>query len=1090
MTIMTHAQSLPYLIRSFARLFAVVVICAGCALASAADALLPDGLTAEPGWVTYIGNGNGAEEAQLLQHESILLHRLTTQAEQVNALRQAVQEFDPENRCTVHHWDPAQPLPYADHMVNKLISSIDIPDAELRRVIAPEPRGQAWVKRDGEWIKLTKPMPEGFAEFPAFLADSGNTGVGKDTQVDVPNSLRFIAGGRLHSGLGATTWRVADGIAVVEYNNPVKPREFRRQGYGHYLEARDAFNGTLLWKHFFPTLRGQIAAAKNKPLILDQGLVLYPVPQRGGKIVAFNLNTGEEVQVYEHSFATSEPQFNVHEGVIYTSSANQVRAIDVATGELKWDITHAEGEGLARPTVAADLGLVVMLEAQRYKTVHNRTPSFNMFGGSRYPKVRTTALVAFTLEDGTRAWRTPINESLKNFTRVEPAVGKKFGKVKNDFHSLSYHQGRLFALYACDANHGNPSVVWAVDARTGADLWTAACGPKSHKTRQMFNLFPLEDGTLVTMGHSWARMDQATGDIVAFGDLAGNPRCDTHSATANLITGGFGNYWKMGEDPGNVQFRRSDITRGPCGGRLTPAYGMTYHMGSGCGCFKMIRGRMALQTRSDDAPQPIEQRLLTGPAVDAPLVAHNADAWADYMGRPDRNAWVAHSGPAELQPLWSVDLGDPLPGNSSGPTRDAVDNSFNNGVLTAPVSAKGLVVVANREQHRVYAVELKTGKVRWSYRSEGRLSSPPTLAQGRVVFGDRMGYVHCLDLQSGELAWRFRAAPSPRVLMAYGRIESPWPLHGSLNVVEGVVTAAAGYHGETDGGIYTYGLSLKTGNVLWQEQMKRGERAWTPGRMEKKRTQAPFPTLSFKDPAGAYSKQNGSNYQQTNPINDSPPVANDGVALIGGQLRDAQTGTKWTGTARPTVAFAERFPHLDMESEDRGGPHGSGGWSTRLNGVRIGLPRGGRSRVIRNEKRVFLVMPTFNNKAEWGPTRTFGMHCYGVDADDMQDRFHPKTAKINFFVPGMHAFDSFIAGGQVAYAAAQGHAGEGERTSARRRKSQAVSGRLVTLDLESGKASPILELESAVINNGLAIAQGRLIASCEDGTLRLFGDGE
>ena len=41
--------------------------------------------------------------------------------------------------------------------------------------------------------------------------------------------------------------------------------------------------------------------------------------------------------------------------------------------------------------------------------------------------------------------------------------------------------------------------------------------------------------------------------------------------------------------------------------------------------------------------------------------------------------------------------------------------------------------------------------------------------------------------------------------MAYGQLESPWPVYGSVLVQKGTVFFAAGRHSDADGGIYFTG---------------------------------------------------------------------------------------------------------------------------------------------------------------------------------------------------------------------------------------------------------------------------------------------
>jgi len=125
--------------------------------------------------------------------------------------------------------------------------------------------------------------------------------------------------------------------------------------------------------------------------------------------------------------------------------------------------------------------------------------------------------------------------------------------------------------------------------------------------------------------------------------------------------------------------------------------------------------------------------------------------------------------------------------------------------------ADGEVLVAQVDAHTVHALDADSGKRLWSYTEDGPVDSPPSFARGRVVFGCRDGWVYCLRASDGALAWRLRAAPEDRLLSADNRIESVWPVHGSVLVWEGLVWFAAGRSSYLDGGIRLYGLELASG---------------------------------------------------------------------------------------------------------------------------------------------------------------------------------------------------------------------------------------------------------------------------------------
>jgi hypothetical protein len=76
------------------------------------------------------------------------------------------------------------------------------------------------------------------------------------------------------------------------------------------------------------------------------------------------------------------------------------------------------------------------------------------------------------------------------------------------------------------------------------------------------------------------------------------------------------------------------------------------------------------------------------------------------------------------------------------------------------------------------------------------------------LFGSADGRVYCLRLADGELIWRFIAAPADLRAVAEDRVESLWPVHGSILVPNGVAYCSAGRSTWLDGGIYLYGLEV------------------------------------------------------------------------------------------------------------------------------------------------------------------------------------------------------------------------------------------------------------------------------------------
>ena len=72
--------------------------------------------------------------------------------------------------------------------------------------------------------------------------------------------------------------------------------------------------------------------------------------------------------------------------------------------------------------------------------------------------------------------------------------------------------------------------------------------------------------------------------------------------------------------------------------------------------------------------------------------------------------------------------------------------------------------------------------VDWRVKLDGALTAP-VAAGGRLFVARSDAHtVYALDMASGELVWRFLAAPTDRRVACFDQIESAWPVHGSVLV--------------------------------------------------------------------------------------------------------------------------------------------------------------------------------------------------------------------------------------------------------------------------------------------------------------------
>lgn len=156
-----------------------------------------------------------------------------------------------------------------------------------------------------------------------------------------------------------------------------------------------------------------------------------------------------------------------------------------------------------------------------------------------------------------------------------------------------------------------------------------------------------------------------------------------------------------------------------------------------------------------------------------------------------------------------------------------------------------------------------------------------------------------------------------------------------------------------------------------------------------------------------------------------------------------------------------------------------------LNGTKIPGFRSGR-RAIHNDKHA-LIAPSA------GGHRT-GPELYLINASDVRKSEPKGRMPIATAIKTVGAgADSLVAGGKTAFVASEGnltkpwgHDGKQTRPRPRWRKGEAIPAHLEAFSLPDGKRLGHVGLDSAVTNNRLAVAGGRLYSVHEDGTIRCW----
>ncbi len=133
--------------------------------------------------------------------------------------------------------------------------------------------------------------------------------------------------------------------------------------------------------------------------------------------------------------------------------------------------------------------------------------------------------------------------------------------------------------------------------------------------------------------------------------------------------------------------------------------------------------------------------------------------------------------------------------SGAAPSKRIWQFTGNGAPLTAPVVAAGLVVFGSGD-HNVYALDAKTGAVKWTGTTGYGFTANPAVQNGVVVIGDQGGNIDGFDLKTGKSLWSFAA--------------------GTIDVAA-VIAGDTAYLVSEDHAVYA--LNIANGDLVWQYGM-------------------------------------------------------------------------------------------------------------------------------------------------------------------------------------------------------------------------------------------------------------------------------
>ena len=768
-------------------------------------------LEVQGGFVVDVGCEDGRRLAAWTGQDGLVVQGLSDDPAEVEAARRRIQAAGNYGRVSIGLFDGKE-LPYVDGLVNVLVISDvgELRSEEVVRVLAP---GGVVAVEEGQdipgldtagidgldgWRVFRKPWPADVDDWTHFLHDACGTSVSDDMIAGHPRGLRWTGGpfwARSHEHSASMQAMVSAGGRVF-YVMDEGPTESIQLPPEFVLTARDAFNGTVLWKRPLPNWSNPLYPLKSGPTWLPRRLVavddrVYVAPGTGREMLCLDAATGKVICRYAGTVSTFE--LIVSDGIVFAAvdpnarpnDYNQqhpncwkerdrasviwgwrpdrdkrvLKALRAETGEVVWEREMP----VAPMTLAADKRMVCLYD-----------------GG---------AVVALDRKDASELWRAKVSET---------------GLIRTGYGGprLILSQGRVLFSPVKE--------IFAISCETGKVLWSVKDKPRSghysledfyvigdrvwalqRRNNGAFTTYALDDGS---------RLQEYVNPIRSFYI---HQRCYPGRATQRFqLPPMMGvQVYDMEED----RWFNNHWVRGGCIYGVMPANGMVYATPHACACYyqSKVNGFNAISPQPQPAKAPpAGQRLTKGPAYEGQdEEAQYSDVeWPTFRHDNGRSGFARTDVRSKVSQSWKKEFGTKV---------------------SQPTVAGGRLLLSAVDEHTVYALDAASGREIWRFTAGGRVDSSPTIHEGLAFFGCADGCIYALRASDGELAWRFQAAPSARRLMSYGQPESVWPLSGSTLIQDGRLYCVAGRSMFLDGGLRLLILDPRTGECLHENVMDR-----------------------------------------------------------------------------------------------------------------------------------------------------------------------------------------------------------------------------------------------------------------------------
>jgi outer membrane protein assembly factor BamB len=969
-----------------------------------------------------------------------LIQVLDDDSDAVSKARQVIADKDLSDKIWVSSFDGRR-LPFADNVVNLIVADANtrVPAAEIERVLAP--RGVALV--GGE--ESEKPVPPEIDEWTHHLHDPSGNAVAKDMAIGPPKHLQWAARplwSKHHNATANVNAMVSarGRVFTICEESPVSVDPTLMPDQWN-LVARDAFNGILLWRipiELWGTKAWNTAHPRgrnNQPTHIGRRLVavdnrVYVTLGYNSPVSELDAATGNVLRVLEGTQYTDAILCKDGKLILVINKDLQVASktmppvhkevavMDLKSGKMLW----RKGDYVGLQSKTGDMDRI------NHLTVAVGEDRLFFFGSQK-------EMICLSLKDGNELWNKPrplakvreMRYNLRVTDRCTLVVHNNILLLAQPEPTTAFgHKKGIAKIYAFDAGNGAP--LWN---RSIAE-WGWAEPPDVSIIRGELWVFDLETFSLVALDPKTGKELRRWNTAKAL-NKGHHHRCYRNRSAQNFVLTSHRGIELFDLNSGETSL--NPFVRGACQFGYLPCNGLLYTTPHPCSCFidGKLNGLLALAPggHAETEKFDVSDRLVKGPAygnVSRISGVHDAEAWPTYRHDAARSGSTRTTLPRSLETLWTAAIkGEP----------------------TACVIGEGKVLLASKRTRQLYAFDEKTGARVWRRIMNGPMDSPPTIYRGTALCGGRDGWVTCLRLADGEIAWRFKASPQDRLIHVYNDIESASPVFGSVLVKNDTAYVTAGRSSYLDGGIFAYALDPGTGAVKEQKR------------------------LSTRDESKEASLADIL-------VSSGESVFMRNRAIFG--PADATRKFLFSRSGLLDEAWFNRAP-WSLGRETKGSSYGfwsSGGAGQNMN------PLTGQY-MVHDDQRVYGIVAASGGRDAgiFKPARTgYRLNCAKLDYATVKARMNDAewSAQVPVRIMAMvNAPDALFAAGTPdivdpddPWAALEGRKG----------------GRLLILSKTDGKTLKSYPLEAAPVLDGLSAAHGRLFVVLKNGQIKCLGGSD